>query len=276
MAGIDFNKVKESVQKSAKNVKESMNEATEKLQNSVKSADVGESAKKFLQKSQSAIETIKTKSATAIAEQKEKNAQKKQQVTDALETNRSEETVISCRSALRIIYLLIVIDGVVSTGEKEKYHDIGKALDPEHFSDYESEVVAEGNQLLEEFSQEDEETYYDTIHDQAGEILLREKTSTEGIQGKALIWNLLTVAYSDGEYSKDEKRLIRYIAKALDTPYEIVLEMEHTLRTLLAIEGEKDWMKQTSRTYNAVEDRMQELAHRESVMMQAIETLIAE
>lgn len=275
MAGIDFNKVKESVQKTAENAKKNVTGATEKLQESMKNANAGKSAKKLLQKGQSAMETIKAKSAAAIAEQKEKNAKKKKQVSDALETDQGETNVVSHRSALQIIYLLIVIDGKVTPEEVEKYHDIGNALDPTGFSDYEAEIKEEGEQLVKQYSDDDED-YYDTIHDQAGEILLKEKPTTEGLRGKALIWNLLTVAFSDGEYAENEKRLIRYIAKALIIPYDIVLEMEHTLRSLFAIEHEKEWMKQTSRTYSIVDDRVRELDNRENVMMHAIETLIAE
>ena len=97
-----------------------------------------------------------------------------------------------------------------------------------------------------------------------------------GIRGKILVWDLLTVAYSEGEYSSNEKRLLRFIAKCLGVDYAILLEMEHTVRTLLAIEAEENWLKNTDRSYAVVEERVNELTERKNTIMLGIRTLMVD
>ena len=90
------------------------------------------------------------------------------------------------------------------------------------------------------------------------------------------MWDLLTVAYSEGEYSSNEKRLLRFIAKCLGVDYAILLEMEHTVRTLLAIEAEENWLKNTDRSYAVVEERVNELTERKNTIMLGIRTLMVD
>ena len=150
----------------------------------------------------------------------------------------------------------------------------------QNFATYKQELIAECNTAAQgvEFvslgSGEDDD-YYDQIHDFVGDLIKEENFyRTEGVQARGLIWNLLAIAYSEGEYSASEKRLIRYITKKCGVDYAILLEMEHTFNTLLAIEKEEEWLKSSDRPYKVIEERVKELQNRKYAIMQGVNALI--
>lgn len=271
----DLNKLKKSVQKSADTIRHSVTEATEKLPESVKEINVSESVKDLAQKSQSAFTTLKSKSEEAIAQQKEKRIQRKEAVSEALQLQSEQEIVLSIRDSLRLVYSLMIIDGSVSDEEKAKFYEIGQELDPD-FAAYQTDVIEEGNRLM-EMPSEDDDDYYDTVHDHVSSIIHSASIPKEqGIRGKILLWDLLTVAYSEGNYSTNEKRLLRFITKSVGVDYAILLEMEQTVRTLLAIEAEENWLKNTNRSYAIVEERVNELTDRKNTIMLGVRALLAD
>lgn len=271
----DFNKLKKSVQKSAESVRQSVSEATEKLPESVKEIKVSDSVKDLAQKSQNAFTTLKSKSEEAIAQQKEKRAQRKEAVSEALQMQSEQEIVLSIWDSLRLIYSLMIADGSVSDEEKAKFYEIGQEIDPE-FAAYQADVIEEGDRLM-AMPSEDNDDYYDNVHDHVSSIIHSASLPKEqGIRGKILLWDLLTVAYSEGDYSSNEKRLLRFIAKSVGVDYAVLLEMEHTVRTLLAIEAEENWLKNTDRAYAVVEERVNELTDRKNTIMLGVRALLAD
>ena len=54
------------------------------------------------------------------------------------------------------------------------------------------------------------------------------------------------------------------------------MEMEHTIRSLIAIENEEEWLKSTDRPYKVIEERINELADRKNTIMQGVNALIAD
>ena len=272
---LDFNKLKKSVQKSAESLRQSVSEVAEKLPESVKDYKVPESVKGLAQKGQDALTMLKSKGEEAINQQREKRAQQEEAVSSALRVQSEQETVLSIKDSLRLIYALIISDGTVSNEEKLKFCEIGQELDPE-FASYQALLIDEGTHLLNSPSV-DEDDYYDTIHNHVSEIIHSASISKEhGVRGKILIWDLITVAYSEGDYSSNEKRLLRFIAKCVGVDYAVLLEMEHTIRTLLALEAEENWLKNTNRPYTAVEERINELEDRKNTIMTGIYALMAD
>ena len=123
----------------------------------------------------------------------------------------------------------------------------------------------------------DSEEYYDQIHDYVGDLIKEENFyQTEGVRAKWLIWNLLAIAYSEGDYSTNERRLMRYIAKKSGVDNTVLLEMEHTFSTLIAIEKEEEWLKSSDRPYKVIEERVVELSNRKDTIMQGINALISD
>ena len=260
----DFNSIRKSMQESAENILQSINKATEMIPDSIKEINVSETVKDLTRKGQAAFEEAVAK--TKMPQQEE--------ITEG--THQTEqESVIPIRDSLRLLYCMIIVDGVVSDEETARFCEIGQELDPE-FSSYQETIIEEGT-LLMKSSFADNDEYYDNVHDLASEILKSADTLKEnGVRGKLLLWDLLTVAYSEGEFSLNEKRLLRLITKRFGVDSSVLLEMEHTLRTLMAIENEENWLRNSDRSYAVVEERMNELEDRKNTIMQGVKALIAD
>lgn len=273
MARFDFGSIKKGVQKSAENLKKTVEDNSGNLPSSVKNVVNSESVKDIAKKGQSVFNTLKSKTEDTLMARSGKTAATKEQVSAALEESEHGEMVIGIPAALRIFYSMMAIDGTISLEEEEKFCEIARELDP-NFESYKGQLIQECTQVVETpFSSEEE--YYDNIHDYVGDIIRDSGMKAEsGIRGKVLVWDLLAIAYSEGEYSVNEKRLLRYITKKLGVDDVVLLEMENTIRTLLAIEQEEEWLKTSNRSYREVEDRINELSDRKAVIMTGARALL--
>ena len=268
MAIFDLNKIAKNVQKSAEGIAKAVTDTIDKAPK-VNVADVMKDATK---KGQEALDSIASMGKSIIS--KPESAENKSEKGSAKQEASSRELIISTEGALKVIYFLMSIDGTISPEEEEKFDSVGQELDPS-FDDYKTELL-EGcqNVLKDVLVQED---YYDIIYDQVSEVIRSSASEKqEGIRGKLLLWDLYAVAYSDEDYSESEKRLIRAVCRAMHIDAAVALEMEQTLRTILAIEKEENWLKTTTRQYSIVEDRLNELADRKQAIMQGIQMLIAD
>lgn len=286
MALFDLKKIKDSVSKSADEIKKSISDAAEILPDSAKNINLPDSMKDMAGKGQSMMDILKTKGDELVSSRKGKEDETKAAIKDALRDKRGKEAVFSVRDSLRIMYCLMLIDGTVSEEEEAKYNEIGLACDQD-FDSCKQQLIDECNgavqsetaQGVEFVSVEsvDSEEYYDQIHDYVGDLIKEENFyQTEGVRAKGLIWNLLVIAYSEGDYSTNERRLMRYIAKKSGVDNTILLEMEHTFSTLIAIEKEEEWLKSSDRPYKVIEDRVVELSNRKDTIMQGIKALISD
>ena len=83
------------------------------------------------------------------------------------------------------------------------------------------------------------------------------------------------MAYSDDSYGEEEQRLIKYIARKTNIDRAVMLEMESSIRTILAIENELHWIKTTNRPYLTIEAMVNELEDRKAVIFDSIKELIS-
>lgn len=284
MALFDFKKLKENVGKSAEGFMKTVSDAAaDKLPESTKNIDFAKSMKDMANRGQDVMSALKTVSDDMLISRKEKAENTKTAITDALANQRRSEAVLSIKDSLKIMYCLMMVDGTVSSEEEEKFDEIGTACDPE-FKSYNKELMEECNAAVQLGTAQDlvissdiSDDYYDLIHDQAGDCIKEESFySSDGMPAKVLIWNLLTIANSEGDYSANERRLIRYITKKSGVDYAILLEMEHTYNTLTAIEKEEEWLKSSDRSYKVIEERIVELSNRKNTIMQGINALISD
>lgn len=286
MALFDIKKLKENVTKSTEGIMKSISDTAEKLPESTKNFNLADSMKGAATKGQAAFDILKAKGEEALSAQQEKKVNTKTAIKDALSDQRSKEAVLSIRDALHIMYCLMAIDGTISEEETDKFDEIGKACDPD-FAAYRDGLVEEclaaarmetvyGHSFVPE-TPEEEEDYYNQIHDYVGDLFKENSFyATDGMRGKILIWNLLAIAFSEGDYSANERRLIRYIARRAGVDHTVLLEMEHTISTLSAIEKEEEWLKSTDKPYKVVGVRINELADRKNMIMQGVNALIAD
>lgn len=286
MALFNLKKLKDTVEKSADSIKKSVSDAAEKMPESAKNINISESMKDMAGKGQSMMDILKAKGDELVSSRKEKEDETKAAIKNALRDKKGGEAVFSVRDALRIMYCMILIDGNVSEEEEEKFCEIGLACDQD-FDACKKQLIDECNGVVQSESAQgidfvsivsvDSEEYYDQIHDYVGDLIKEENFyQTEGVRAKWLIWNLLAIAYSEGDYSTNERRLMRYIAKKSGVDNTVLLEMEHTFSTLFAIEKEEEWLKSSDRPYKVIEERVVELSNRKNAIMQGINALISD
>ena len=89
-----------------------------------------------------------------------------------------------------------------------------------------------------------------------------------------MIWNLLTIAYSDESYDETERKLLKYIVRKLQIDKAVFLEMESSILTILDIEKEIAWIKTTDRPYLTIEARVNELTKRQAAIFDSVKDLI--
>ena len=239
MALFDINKIKESVGRSAGEIRKSISEAAEKLPDSAKNINLSESMKDMAEKGQHMMESLKAKGDELAASGKEK-ADDAKAVIDAALSDRGSEAVFSTRDALRIMYCLMLIDGTVFAEEGAKYSEIGTASDQD-FDIFKKQLIdeclsmaqsesAQGVEFI-SLESEDSEEYYEQIRNYVGDLIKEENFyRTEGVRARELIRSLLAIAHSEGEYSEDERRLIRYVAEKSGVDDAALIEMEQSFR----------------------------------------------
>ena len=179
---------------------------------------------------------------------------------------------IATRNALQIVYYLMAADGTVYHNEEEKFDAIGAELDP-NFADSKPAIIKDCQAQLENVI--DPEDYYDVLQDGVEEALLSSsETADTFITPKLLLWNLLSIAYSDESYDEVERKLIKYIVRKLGIDKAVFLEMESSMLTMLDIEKEIAWIKTTDRPYLTIEARINELTKRKTVIFDSVKDLI--
>jgi len=199
---------------------------------------------------------------------KEKSPSKSKDDSEVLEIK-----AISTRSALKIIYYLMAVDGEIFHSEEEKFDSIGKELDPD-FAQNKDQIVKECQAQLDKVIEA--EDFYDVLQDGVEDALLMSRQTADSfITPKLLVWDLLTVAYSDESYDESERKLIKYIVRKTNIDKAVFLEMESSLLTLMDIEKELTWIKTTNRPYLVIEAMVNELADRKNVIFESVKDLIS-
>lgn len=246
---IDFSEAKEKIQKTA-------NMAAENVKK-IKMPEVD--VKKIFKKKDGKDESSKD------------NELKKEDIMDDNEDTFSIKA-IPTRNAIKIFYYLMAADGKIFHNEEEKFDAIGKELDPD-FVDHKEQIVKECQVQLDKVI--DTEDYFDALREGIEDALLYMKTTDDTfITPKLLVWDLLTVAYSDEEYNEIERKLIKYIVRKTNIDKAIFLEMESSILTLIDIEKELDWIKTTNKQYLVIEAMVNELKDRRNVIFESVKDLI--
>ena len=180
---------------------------------------------------------------------------------------------MSISSAIKITYYLMAVDGQIYHSEEEKFDSICTELDPE-FTTNREQILGDCREQLEKVI--DPEDYYDVIQDGVEDALIASaRSSNNGIPVKLFVWNLLTIAYSDGNYNEAERRLLKYIVRKLNIDKAVFLEMESSILTLLDLEKELNWIKTTDRPYLTIETMVNELINRKNTIFESVRDLIS-
>ncbi len=216
-------------------------------------------------------ESVKTAAEQAKADIAEKKAEKKAAAEKAA-IEATGVTAIAPQNAVKIFYYLMAIDRKITPDEEEKFDLIGKEMDAA-FAEHKEILVKECKEQIEKII--DAEDYYDAVQDGIEAALSGEQVSNIGfVTPKLLLWDLLTIAYSDDEYGEEERKLLKYVVRKLDIPKDVFLEMESSILTVNDIEKEITWIKRTDRPYLIIEKQVKELEKRREDITLAVKALI--
>lgn len=205
-------------------------------------------------------------------EAEETNAISDKQKEDLSKSEIQTVKVVSPVNAVKAFYYLMAADGEVKQEEEERFNLIGKEIDPE-FDEHREYIVTSCKGQLDKIIDSDD--YYDVVQDGVEEALLSEQVLDKGVvPARLLVWNLLTIAYSDDEYNDVERRLMKYIVRKTDISKDVFLEMESSYLTVQDIEKELAWIKTTDRPYLTIETQVKELERREQAILESVKALI--
>lgn len=270
---IDLSDVKEKIQETADSAKDAvkdidLSEAKEKIQ------DTADSAKDAVKKVK--LPDVDVKNVFKKKEGKKEKEKKTDEVKGKKETPNQgglNITALSTKSAIKIIYYLMAADGEIYHSEEEKFDSIGKELDPK-FAEHKEQIVKECRAQLDKVIDKDD--YYDTLQDGIEDALINSKPTEDSfVTPKLLVWDLLTIAYSDENYDETERKLLKYVVRKTDIDKAVFLEMENSILTLMDVEKELNWIKTTEKPYLTIEAMVNELMERRSVIFESVKDLIA-
>ena len=278
-----FDKLKEYANKASETIKK----GTTTLSDSVKKVDLGDLSNQLKEKASSMKETAQNfdaKEATKDAISKAAKLAEKmttftkhsketdQAVKNALNEAQDEEILLSEEDALKIAYLMMQADRSVTSDEEEKFMSICADLKVD--KDKTTEIVSYCDSVTSGVGDED---YMDAIRDGIRDLIKDRVGKKNGtVNGKLLIWDLLAIAYSDGEYSKEEEKIIRQTSTLVGIDKSVLPEFISSIHTIMAIDKEVAWLKQTDRKFVEIENELNELDDRKKNVLQGVYCLISD
>ena len=250
----------DSVRKQLGNAAETAKKAAENLPDSVKSIGTESTLKGFGKIGGEAFQKFKTDSADLYGKARE-SFQKKEATGYIRE-----------QDALRIMYYLIASDMSVDDEEIEMFDSIGRDMDP-NYETYRVQLINKCNADIGGITDPDE--FYDVVHEQINSAIVNSQNSDEGsVLPAVLLWNLISIAFAENDYSANEKRLIRSVARTLGIDSAVQKEMEAAVQTMLALTEEEKVLKASDRKYAEVEPYINEIADRKQTIMYNMRALM--
>lgn len=188
---------------------------------------------------------------------------------------------VDAKGAIKIFYYLMSVDGKVKEDEVKKFEEIGNQVDQSFFDEYKNGLIQECQEQINKAL--DPEDYYDAIQEgidnEIQEVYDLDFSLSPGytnVSDRWLIWNMITIAYSDGEYSDVERKLIKFVVRKMDMEKVCFVEMEQLMKAAIAVEKELEWIKSTNKTYAEINEIVSELDIRKQTVLDSVKFLIEE
>lgn len=191
-------------------------------------------------------------------------------VMDIINNSKEDDQKMHVEDALKLIYLVMVADGEITKNEQDKF-----ALITEDFKGYGETLDNIDNYCMSVNNIAKTENYANDLLQRVIDVMAHFKLNHDGnVDKKVLLWNLLAVAYSDGEYTKTEKDLIYIINRSLEIDESLVQDMESSISTMLAIEKEREYLTNTNRQYLKIQEKIKTLDERREIIMESVRELL--
>lgn len=180
---------------------------------------------------------------------------------------------IDKKSALKSFYYLIAIDGIIADSETEQFDFIGSELLPDIYEDIKEDIIAECEKVLSSIAPDDNR--YDVIIENLDEALsVKADSETNGMLSRLLMWDMLTIAYSDDLFSEDERRFTDHTARKLGIDKSIYTEMIQYIGTAVSVQKQLDILTISNRPYAEIRPQVEENEKRKNYIMKSAMQLI--
>lgn len=184
------------------------------------------------------------------------------------------------KNFMKIVYYMMMADGEIADSEMGKFNEIGKNCTRHslygNISSFDSdrkEIVSEcKNQMEKSF---DDSDYMEVLKEGVLESIKASRFDDFGKRN--LLWMLVNMSFADGDCSKKEEELLRYVARQLEIgkAYLCLAEMEDTAKALLALENKKKWAENSTMPYNEVKVMIDEIEKDLDILVQSKNTLVS-
>jgi|GEM_PF-5899550 len=215
----------------------------------------------------------------------------------------SKNIKIRENDAVRLAYYLMAVDGHISECEEEYLEEVAKGFgvtdtyvleetreDVEEILELTSNLKIIYNliersvsKLIESMKNKENNSSYDNITEYNLSIYdIEDNTSTEEflsvnyITPNILLWNLMTMAIKDLDYSENERMLIKYIAGKLNVDETFLVEMDNSIRALYAVQNDLNWIKDNVRNQSEFSNLKRGLLNRMITIEDGIKLFINE
>lgn len=186
---------------------------------------------------------------------------------------------IKSKSASKIFYYLMSVDGKVTADEVDTFNEIGIEADKHSFENYKEGIIKECEEQISRVT--DSKSLYDIIHEAVmAELEFKEEMVFEldfdsrRVSTKWLVWNMLALAYSDKDYAEVERNLIVAAVEKIGLDNAYFFEMEHLMKSAKAVEKELTWIKTANKSYAEISNIVEELELRKNTILKSVKELI--
>ena len=183
--------------------------------------------------------------------------------------------IIAYQSAIKIFYYLMAIDGTIQIEETDTLARLGHEIDPEHFGEYQEDLIECCRQTAENALKSNDS--YDILSERIDEEFNNQTDNPEfGVTSRMLIWNMLVMSIANGDYNKEESRIIRHMVRRCEIEESVFLEMEQIIQSFAAVDYELKQMQTSSLPYSEIRPLIDELENRKNNLNKQAAQLVAD
>ena len=176
----------------------------------------------------------------------------------------------SAKDLVSLLWCLAYVDGIISEEERAILCELSRGLDADYDS-YADEIEQGCAQALEETGREFGAENAPKL--EAQKII--ERMSLSPNEAKLVCWNLLAIANSDS-LDAAELDFIRFVSEKLGNDPSVFEELRNYSDAVGETAYAREALKTSNRSYGEIEPLINELAHREQVILEAAQALIGD
>lgn len=139
-----------------------------------------------------------------------------------------------------LYYLYMMADGEITYSEEKIFDNICKELDIDY--DTKKAIVERCKELTDRNSDMLSIIVNEKIDEQSGQNWFGIRNPSKDAR---IVWNLINLGYADTVYSKEEKKISKFLADKWSVNAEVYQEFIDVADTMLALVKQKEWMLST-------------------------------